>query len=112
MGHASKNSIENSQFIESFIEGRVRLRSPLLRDRTLASQLTAGLLAIDGVTRAEANPRTCGLLLEYDRSRLPLDRIMGAAPILESVAALERLPGPERAAALAPLLEELRRILE
>ena len=111
MANSRERPINVAPFIESFIEGRARLRSPLLRDKALASQLSAGLLAVGGVTRAEANPRTGGLLLEYDRSRLPLERVMDAAPVLQRVAALEELPASERPAALAPLLEELRELL-
>ena len=44
--------------IESFIEGRLRLRSSLLGDKELVAFLSERLLAIDGVTKAEVNPRT------------------------------------------------------
>ena len=70
--------------IESFIEGRVRLRSPLLHDEELARRLSEGLLAIGGVRRAQVNRRTQGLLLEYDKDRLPLERL---APALRTNAA-------------------------
>ena len=97
--------------IESFIEGRLRLRSPLLGDRKLAALLSENLMKMDGVTKAEANPRTHGLLLEYDRVRFPLERVKKAAPLLERMAKLEKLPADERGAALLSLLNEIRKLL-
>jgi hypothetical protein len=35
--------------IESFIEGRVRLRSPIFKDPVIRDRLTAELLKIDGI---------------------------------------------------------------
>ncbi|MCR4817481.1 MAG: hypothetical protein K5841_00815 [Fretibacterium sp.] len=97
--------------IESFIEGRLRLRSPLLKDKELTAFLSARLLAMDGVTKAEANPRTRGLLLEYDKDLLPLERVKRAAPMLERLSALEKLPAPQRRPALSSLLDELKAML-
>ena len=90
--------------IESFIEGRVRLRSPLLHDEELARRLSEGLLAIEGV-------RTKGLLLEYDKDRLPLERLAPALPIFDRINALERRPADERRAALDAALTDLRHLL-
>jgi hypothetical protein len=90
--------------IESFIEGRVRLRSPLLKDPFMRERLTAELLKIDGVLKAEINPRTHGLLLEYDKERLPLSLLKQIAPSLNRLNALTRLPEPERASALEDIL--------
>ncbi|MBQ7264291.1 MAG: hypothetical protein IJR14_11315 [Synergistaceae bacterium] len=97
--------------IESFIEGRARLRSPILRDAELAARLCEGLLRVEGVIKADATPRTGGLLLEYDKSRLPMDRIMMAAPILQRLADIEDIATQDRTAPLASLLEELREAL-
>ena len=97
--------------IESFIEGRLRLRSSLLGDKELAAFLSARLLAIDGVTKAEANPRTRGLLLEYDRARVPMERVKKAAPLLERLFAMEKLNASERRLCLASFLDELKGFL-
>jgi hypothetical protein len=97
--------------IESFIEGRVRLRSPLLTDATLANRLSSELLKIDGVQKVEFNPRTNGALLEYDKTRLPLSLLKQAAPLFTRMNDLKKLPGGERLAALECLLLELAGIL-
>lgn len=97
--------------IESFIEGRVRLRSPLLGDRTLADCLKKHLLAVDGIRSAEVNPRTSGLLLEYDKERLPLSLLLKAAPLFDRINTLEKLPASERMPALEDLLRELTETL-
>ena len=97
--------------IESFIEGRVRLRSPLLGDKKLAALLSDYLIKIDGITKAGVNTRTRGLLLEYDRGRFPLERVKRIAPLLERIAEVEKLPAGEREAALLSLLNEVKRLL-
>lgn len=97
--------------IESFFEGRARLRSHILSDPYTAERVVAGLLKIDGVTKAEANTLTHGLLLEYDRTRVPLSKIMKAAPTLQRMGELEKTPKPELEAALDKMLSELADIL-
>ena len=97
--------------IESFIEGRVRLRSPLLKDPAMRERLTAELLKIDGVLKAEVNPRTHGLLLEYDKERLPLSLLKKISPSLNRLNALTRIPETERTAALADILKTIAEAL-
>ncbi|MDR2175707.1 MAG: hypothetical protein LBO82_07185, partial [Synergistaceae bacterium] len=93
--------------LESFIEGRVRLRSPLMFDAAFAERLSSGLLKIGGVRKAEVNPRTGGFLLEYDRARLPLSLLRRAAPLFSQMDALENLTADERLPALETLLKTL-----
>lgn len=93
--------------IESFTEGRARLRSSLLGDAAFAERLSSGLLEIGGVRKAEVNPRTGGLLLEYDKTRLPLSLLSRAAPLFLEMGALEKLPPGERLSALEALLKKI-----
>ena len=93
--------------IESFFEGRVRLRSPILKDPAIRDRLTAELLKIDGVLKAEVNPRTYGLLLEYDKKRLPLSLLKQIAPSINRLNGLTRIPETERAAALEDILRTI-----
>ena len=97
--------------IESFVEGRVRLRSPLLGNAMLAETLKTGLLKIEGVRRAEVNLRTKGLLLEYDKNRLPLPLLLQALPLFDQVNALQKLPDGERFSALKKILSDLGTLL-
>jgi hypothetical protein len=94
--------------IESFIEGRVRLRSPLLADAALAERAGPEFLKIEGVRKAEVNPRTRSLLLEYDKTRLPLPLLMQAAPLFAALDDLTRLPSPERLPAFEALIEKIK----
>jgi hypothetical protein len=98
--------------IESFIEGRVRLRSPVLKDPALGERLTAELLKVDGVLKAEANPRTYGLLLEYDKERLPLSLLRQIAPSLYRLNDLTRIPETGRAAVLEDILGTIAEVLQ
>jgi hypothetical protein len=97
--------------IESFIEGRVRLRSPVLKDPAMSERLTAGLLEIDGVLKADVNPRTHGLLLEYDKERLPLSLLRQIAPSLNRLNDLTRIPETERDTALEDILGTIAEVL-
>jgi hypothetical protein len=101
----------NEQMIESFIEGRVRLRSPLFTDERFAERARAGLMKIGGVLRVEANPRTGGLLLEYDKKRLPMSVITRAAGIFPRINDLAGLPPDERDSAFDAIAVELERVL-
>lgn len=97
--------------IESFIEGRVRLRSPLFRDAELANIIRSGLLSSNAVAKAEVNLRTGGMLIEYDKSKLPMPLIMKAAPLFESISAVEKLPSEERAETLRTLIDDVRAVI-
>ena len=97
--------------IESFIEGRVRLRSSVFKDPVMRDRLTSELLKIDGVMKAEVNPRTHGLLLEYDKERLPLSLLKQIAPSLDRLNGLTRIPETERAAALEDILDTIAEAL-
>ncbi|MDR1916883.1 MAG: hypothetical protein LBQ58_09950 [Synergistaceae bacterium] len=97
--------------IESFIEGRVRLRSPILADEEFASYLVSELMRIDGVLNAVANTRTSGLLLEYDKNLLPLSLLLRATPLFSRMNDLEKLPVNERISAAGDIMKELSNIL-
>jgi hypothetical protein len=97
--------------IESFVEGRVRLRSPVFKDPVMRDRLTSELLKIDGVMKAEVNPRTHGLLLEYDKERLPLSLLKQIAPSLNRLNGLTRMSETERAAALENIIETIADVL-
>ncbi|MDR1733074.1 MAG: hypothetical protein LBR61_13390 [Synergistaceae bacterium] len=97
--------------IESFIEGRVRLRTSLLADAALAELLSSALMRIDGMQKVEVNPRTQGLLLEYDKKRLPLSRLIRAQPVFLRMRELERETSDTRLQSLKNLLEDLSQVL-
>jgi hypothetical protein len=97
--------------IESFVEGRVRLRSAIFGAPEIAERLASELLKVDGVRRAEANPRTNGFLLEYDRTRFPMSLLMRASPLLSRMNGLAELPSEERPAAFEAIMGEFVELL-
>ena len=97
--------------IESFVPGRVRLRSRLLRDPGTAEFLKRSLLEVRGVRAASVNERTGGLLLEYDTALFPLPVLMRAMPLFERLQALEEKTGDILQDADA-ILRELKSLLE
>ena len=91
--------------VESFIPGRIRLRSSLLRDAETGAMVRAAFEAIPAVTSAELNSTTGGLLLKYDATALPLEKLTPLLPLLAQFGDLEKEPPtPERAAKLRALL--------
>jgi len=63
--------------IVSFVPGRIRLRFRELRSHlALAETAKARVLEIPGVTKAEFNPVTGSILLEYDPALLPTEKLV------------------------------------
>ncbi|HCL80585.1 MAG TPA: hypothetical protein DIC53_11540 [Synergistaceae bacterium] len=98
--------------IESFIDGRIRLRSDLFADEEFSERLKKGLEEIKGVTSVSVNPRTCGVLIEYEKDAFPKMLMMKAAPLFGRVKKLEKLPREERLAELDSLITALQDLLK
>ena len=87
-----------NNLVESFIPGRVRLRSSLLKSPA-APLILAAFEDLPGVRSVELN-------------RLTGERLMPALPLLEQIKALEReAPAPARTERLRALLEQLRALI-
>ena len=100
-----------NNLVESFIPGRVRLRSSLLK-RPAAPLIPAAFEDLPGVRSVELNRLTGSLLLRYDAAVLTAERLMPALPLLEQIKALEReAPAPARTERLRALLEQLRALI-
>lgn len=97
--------------IDSFVPGRVRLRSPLFKETKSAAQIADGLMSIPGVARAEVNRLTGGLLLEYDARALTVSRLISAAPLIEKISEAEELDPPERSGMIDSLLAEIKEMM-
>lgn len=70
--------------ITSFIDGRVRLRAPALKDPVQVAQIQTLLGDYAGVARVQSNLRTGSLLIEYDPAQISREMLMFAASALES----------------------------
>ena len=99
--------------IESFVPGRIRLRSSLLHDAEAAAMISGSLAAVPGVSGAELNAATGSLLLRYDAGVLPLERLSPLLPLLERIRKLEVEPAsPRRTSELRTLLvQALEKVL-
>ena len=73
----------------SFIDGRVRLRSPALRSEKALEEIQSSLAAYSGVKKTESNARTGSLLVFYDPAAISRELLGMAVASLES-----RLPAP------------------
>jgi hypothetical protein len=80
--------------IVSFYPGRIRLRFAELKNPAIASSAVQQIKAIEGITTAEVNQRTGSLLVEYDTTTLPTEKLfdIGKAELAKLNINLE-LPG-------------------
>ncbi len=67
------------QYISSFIEGRVRLRHPFLKEAEAEGSVKEVLEKIPGVLGVNVNTRSGSLLLEYDPETLSKEDLLGMA---------------------------------
>lgn len=65
--------------ITSFIDGRVRLRHPALKNAALAETVSAFVRGVDGVENVSANPVTGSLLIVYDTEKLSREDLLELA---------------------------------
>jgi|Go1ome_4_1110791.scaffolds.fasta_scaffold86043_1 hypothetical protein len=91
--------------IESFIPGRVRLRSPLLSQEDTARLILRTFQAIPQARSVTMNEKTGSLLFEYDPQALPMERLKELLPLLSELQNLEKEPpSPRRRESLKALL--------
>jgi len=62
--------------ITSFFPGRVRLRAPIFKEEDLVSQARSILEKSAAVKKIEHNPVTGSVLIEYEPSKVPLEKLL------------------------------------
>lgn len=70
------DSLRFVKYVRSFMDGRVRVRHPALRDAAIATMARTALLRVDGVRGIELNLLSGSALILYDSARLPQDRLI------------------------------------
>ena len=65
--------------ITSFVDGRVRLRHPALKDAATAELVCSVVGAVEGITSVQANPVTGSLLIYYDAEKLTREQLIELA---------------------------------
>ena len=68
-----------SECITSFIDGRVRLRHPALKNPEAADMVAGFVSGMEGVTEAKVNPVTGSLLIFYDAEKLSRETLLEMA---------------------------------
>ena len=68
--------------VTSFFPGRIRLRSPVFRDDKLCERASALLMRSGAVLSVERNSVTGSVLVRYDPSKIPVERIAGIKDLL------------------------------
>ena len=65
--------------VTSFVDGRVRLRHPALKDKATAELVCTVVSGVDGITAVQANPVTGSLLIYYDAEKLTREQLLELA---------------------------------
>ena len=65
--------------ITSFVDGRVRLRHPALKDAATADLVCSVVRAVEGISAVQSNPRTGSLLIYYDVEKLSREQLLELA---------------------------------
>lgn len=78
--------------IQSFLPGRVRLRSPLICKLESRQIILDAFKDLPGLKNITANEHTGSLLLQYDPAVLPTDSLMTLLPMFQKLQQLERQP--------------------
>ncbi len=65
------------EYIVSFIDGRVRLRHPILENTELGSEVSAFIRTIPGIEKVEHKALTGSLLIIYDPEQLHEEELTG-----------------------------------
>ncbi|MDR2826339.1 MAG: hypothetical protein LBV76_06035 [Deltaproteobacteria bacterium] len=99
--------------VSSMTAGRIRLRSPYLRNRDLAHQLAALAVNIDGILDVTVNPLVGSALLLYDPEVLSTQELMAQAEsffaLLPSISALPESTGAYSGAKRASVVKLIDR---
>ena len=112
--------------ITSFVDGRVRLRHPALKDRATAELVCTVVGGVEGITAVQANPLTGSLLIYYDAEKLTREQLLelaeqGAAfipglneeeaPAAETAEASEGEAAPRKACKVCAPVDEVLQLL-
>ena len=65
--------------ITRFVDGRVRLRHPALKDKATAELVCTVVGGVEGITAVQANPLTGSLLIYYDAEKLTREQLLELA---------------------------------
>jgi len=101
--------------VTSFVDGRVRLRHPALKDKATAELVCTVVGGVDGISAVQANPVTGSLLIYYDAEKLTREQLLelaeqGAAFVPgmnEEAAPADTAEAPRRACAVKAPVDEL-----
>lgn len=66
-------------YVTSFIDGRVRLRHPALKDAATAEFISGIVGSVEGITNVQTNPVTGSLLIFYDPAKLSREQLLELA---------------------------------
>lgn len=67
------------RYVSSFVEGRVRLRHPALRQAAIVAEAKPYLLTVGGITTATFSVQTGSVLILYDTKRLSTEQLIAYA---------------------------------
>lgn len=109
--------------VTSFVDGRVRLRHPALKDTDTAELVSTVVSGVEGITAVQVNPLTGSLLIFYDPETLSREQLLALAEQgmaflpnldeapLESTDTSENGASPRKACKVCAPMDEALRLL-
>lgn len=92
------NAIHLLKYVRSFADGRVRIRHPALRNEKVLRLTRENMEAINGVHTVEGNSVSGSILITYDSTAIPRERLFAIgeawALYLDAVNAGKESPVP------------------
>jgi len=71
--------------VTSFFPGRIRLRASVFKDPVIIEECLKILKASDAVTNVQNNYTTGSVLLEYNPSKVPMDKLKPLVPFFKEL---------------------------
>lgn len=98
--------------IVSFIEGRIRLRHPILTDESVVQQIASAMQGYTGIHHISNNLRTGSLLVEYDPTIISQADLLAASQAFEAQFLCAEIDEPDQDIAQLEMDEEEARVVQ
>lgn len=97
--------------ITSFFPGRIRLREEVFKDPIIVEEAIKILKSSDAIKSVENNYRTGSVLLEYEPSKVPMDKLKPLIPFFEELRKLTVCYSEKKRPELLAKLKEFEKIV-
>lgn len=98
--------------VTSFFPGRIRLREEVFKDSVIVEECIRILKGCDAVRNIQNNYITGSVLLEYDPSKVPVEKLQPLVPFFKDLEKLAHNYNVTKRDVIMSKLRELQKIIE